>query len=95
MLTEIVQALEANCRPQCVFQCEPQLGKRGLYPSLSTKETRKNVGQMMDLIAYSDGKRDLIGIAEKIESYVGDLIPILVQLMEAGVIKRNEVEVVN
>ena len=45
--------------------CEPQLGKRGLYPELSTKDTARVVGAMMDVITYSDGYHSLIDIAEK------------------------------
>lgn len=89
MLKELVAALDANFRPRCVVPCEPQLGKRGLYPTLSTKQTRQVVGQMMDLIAYSDGSRDLLEIAERIESYVGDLVPIAHRLVDAGVLERS------
>ena len=36
--------------------CEPQLGKRGLYPNLSSKNTGgKTVKSMMNLISYCDG----------------------------------------
>lgn len=89
MLTDVVRALDANFRPECMVPCEPQLGKRGLYPTLSTKQTRQIVGQMMDLIAYSDGSRDLLEIAERIEAYIGDLIPLADRLVEAGVLRRT------
>ena len=86
VVQHIVLALEGNCCPSVKVPCEPQLGKRGLYPSLSTKETRNQVGTMMDLIAYSDGKRDLISIADRIGVYVGDILPIVEKLKQAGVI---------
>jgi aminopeptidase-like protein len=44
--------------------CEPQLGKRGLYPTLgSQKTTTEFVESMMWLLNLADGKHDLIDIA--------------------------------
>jgi aminopeptidase-like protein len=45
---------------------EPQLGQRGLYPTLSSKGTMGEVKTMMNLLAYCDGKQDLLNIAETI-----------------------------
>lgn len=36
-----IEAIENNVYPISNFLCEPQLGKRGLYPSLSTKKVMK------------------------------------------------------
>jgi len=60
--------------------CEPQLGKRGLYPTLSTKESTKQVRDMMNLIAYSDGKHSLLDIADKIGVPMWDLWPLVDRL---------------
>jgi aminopeptidase-like protein len=90
LLKNIVLTLEANRRPKCTVRCEPQLGKRGLYPSLSTKETRSIVGKMMDLIAYADGTRDLVQIAEKTGVYVGDFIEIAEKLYAAEVLSFHD-----
>lgn len=46
--------------------CEPQLGKRGLYPTLSTKESGRQVQAMMDLLTYCDGSESLLSVAERI-----------------------------
>ncbi|MGZ8995901.1 MAG: winged helix-turn-helix domain-containing protein [Rhodospirillales bacterium] len=46
--------------------CEPQLGRRALYPTLSTRETKRQVQTMMDLLAYADGAHDLVALAERI-----------------------------
>ena len=37
---------------------------------------------MMNLLAYADGKRTLLEIAEKIESPLWELLPIVEQLRE-------------
>jgi aminopeptidase-like protein len=82
-----IELLEANKFYHCKVKCEPQLGKRGLYPSLSTKETHQQVNSMMNVIAYADGKNSLLDIAIKINTYMGELIPIAEQLLEAGVLE--------
>ena len=65
-LKKCIEVLEANDRYRVTCLCEPQLGKRGLYPTLSTATSGKEVRDMMNLIAYCDGGHDLIDIAEKI-----------------------------
>jgi aminopeptidase-like protein len=82
-----IELLEANKFYHCKVKCEPQLGKHGLYPSLSTKETHQQVNSMMNVIAYADGKNSLLDIAIKINTYMGELIPIAEQLLEAGVLE--------
>jgi aminopeptidase-like protein len=45
--------------------CEPHLGKRGLYPSsINPDINRKIIHNRMHLLSYSDGKNDLIKVAE-------------------------------
>jgi aminopeptidase-like protein len=63
-----LELLEANRTYQAVIPCEPQLGKRGLYPTMSTKESGAHVRTMMNLLAYADGTADLLAIAEKIDA---------------------------
>ncbi len=46
--------------------CEPQLGKRDLYPSLgASKDTNKYVNAIMWLLNLADGNNDLLSIAER------------------------------
>jgi aminopeptidase-like protein len=59
-------AIEQNDRFRARFPCEPQLGKRGLYPTLSTKTSGREVRAMMNLLAYADGEADLIDLAVRI-----------------------------
>lgn len=65
-LRDSLAILEANRHWRAVVPCEPQLGPRGLYPTLSTRESGLQVRDMMNLLAYADGKTDLLGIAETI-----------------------------
>ena len=48
--------------------CEPQLGKRGLYPTLSRKNASYSAGiKLSDFLQYSDGQNDLEDIAKYIK----------------------------
>jgi len=75
-----IEALERNVYPKVKVLCEPQLGKRGLYPTLSIKASAAEVRLMMDLITWSDGTRSLIEIAELCSSPVWELYPIVDKL---------------
>lgn len=70
--------------------CEPQLRKRGLYPTLSTKKSGKQIKDMMNLIAYCDGKNDLIEIAETINVPMWKLYPVIEKLKENSLLKVIE-----
>lgn len=77
-----IEAIEKNSYPKVKVFCEPQLGKRGLYPTLSTKDSGVEVRLMMNLITWSDGSRSLIEIAELCECAIWDLYPIIEKLVE-------------
>jgi len=68
VLKNCLEILEANRVWRASVLCEPQLGKRGLYPTTSTRESTVSVQTMMDLLAYVDGKLDLLNIAEVIKA---------------------------
>jgi len=86
VLMKCLMTLEANKKYDLICKCEPQLGKRGLYPTLSTKESGGSVRDMMNLLAYADGTRDLVDIAELIGSYVLDVQSDAEKLLEAGLL---------
>ena len=60
---EAIGILIKKIIPKNKILCEPQMGKRGLYPMLSTKNTKKITGHYMDLLQYADGKNDLESIS--------------------------------
>ena len=82
VMVKVVNALENNYFYQMQCKCEPQLGKRGLYPTVSQKGTKGDARYMQDFIAYADGRNDLIGISDMLDIPVDKLIPIKDQLME-------------
>ena len=82
VMVKVVNALENNGYYQMVCKCEPQLGKRGLYPTISRKGSNYSVRTMQHFIAYADGRNDLIGISNILGTHVDELIPIKNKLME-------------
>ena len=81
-----VQILEHNDRPRARFPCEPQLGRRGLYPTLSRRGSGQTVKDIKNLLAYADGQRDLIDIAETIGVPCDELIETYDRLVEKEVL---------
>lgn len=65
-LRACLELLEANRVWRATTVGEPQLGKRGLYPTISTPNGALVVRDMMNVLAFSDGTRDLIALADHI-----------------------------
>lgn len=85
-LRRCLELIEANRRWRVTVPCEPQLGKRGLYPDLSTRNSALSVRTMMNLLAYADGERDLIGLAEQIGADALALTPVVARLHDEGLL---------
>jgi aminopeptidase-like protein len=66
-LRNSIEILEKNEKYKVKVFCEPQLGKRGLYPTLSTIKSNDKVKLVLNLISYCDGEHTLLQIADKIE----------------------------
>ncbi len=86
MYLRCLEALERNAFPRTAVLCEPQLGRRGLYPTLSRSGSAEGVRDMMNLIAYADGEQDMIAIAEKVGCSIFDLLPYAEQLSQQGLL---------
>ena len=89
LIKDCICLLEHNTKYRITCLGEPQLGKRGLYPSISTKQSGETVRVMMDFIAYADGSNDLITISDIIGVPAEDLFPIIDTLLSAGLLKEN------
>jgi aminopeptidase-like protein len=85
-----IESLENNKYPKVNVFCEPQLGKRGMYPTISTKTSSIEVSLMMDIISYSDGNKSLIEIAELCKVPIWQLYPIIEQLINCNLLKMND-----
>lgn len=76
-LRDCLSIIENNGVWQTTAIGEPQLGKRGLYPTISVANGALAVRNMMNVIAYSDGTRDLIELADVIGASALDCLPII------------------
>jgi aminopeptidase-like protein len=86
-LQRCLRIVEANRTPRVTVLGEPQLGKRGLYPQIGTKDSGLAVRKMMNLIAYADGTHDLLGIAEAIGADMLELVEIADRLKAEGLLE--------
>jgi aminopeptidase-like protein len=89
-LKEALTVIENNLIYSPCILGEPQLGKRGLYPNLSTKDHSDNVTTMMNLLSYCDGKHDLLSIAEKINKDFHVILTIVEILLNNSIIEEKK-----
>ena len=90
LLVKFVQTMEHNAIYRIKCFCEPQLGKRGLYPTVSKKGSYDAVKAMTDFIAYADGTNDLLEISNIIRQPVDVLIPIAEKLLANDLVEKVE-----
>ena len=68
VIKKIIDALELGLYPKTLILGEPNLGKRGLYPTLSQKGIYKQSRLMLNLIAYSDGKTSIFKLTKLLKA---------------------------
>lgn len=83
-----IDLLESNYMYIVTTPCEPQLGKRGLYPTLSRRGSINETRSMTAFIAYADGKHDLVDISNRINVPIDRLLPIIKKLLDNGLIRK-------
>lgn len=84
VMSQCITALEYNEKYKVTCFCEPQLGKRGLYPTVSHKGQYNEVRKLTNLIAYADGQNDLIDISNRIGVPIKAMIENVDTLLENG-----------
>ena len=67
--------------------CEPHLSKYNLYETIGKKGVDSNL--FWNLIAYCDGKNDLLEIAKKIDCTIWELYPVIESLINKGLIIKS------
>jgi aminopeptidase-like protein len=90
----IINTYEINCKfsRKNAF-CEPQMGKYNMYREVSgggEDNLDVLVQQRMWLLNYADGKTDLLTISEKSGFSLSDLKNTLAELIEAGLIIKEQ-----
>lgn len=87
VLKKTVNLLEHNQYYKTTILCEPQLGKRGLYPIVSQKGKYADVKVLQNFLAYADGKKDLIEISDSLKTPVGVLEEVAERLLKEQLIE--------
>ena len=85
-LHRCVSTLEENRFFKTSVLGEPQMGKRGLYPTLGARSATEATAMRMNLLAYADGSRDLLGIAEILEKPIWQIAPFAAELVAHGLL---------
>ena len=70
-IKKTLEGIEKNKIYKVTIMCEPHLGKRGLYPTLSIAEKRDRV--IINFISLCDGSNTLLDIAESLNLPIWDL----------------------
>ena len=87
VLFDIFSSFEIGLKPKTIIKCEPQLSKRGLYPTLSDKKNYSNmqVNLRMNLISYCDGDLNIFEISKIIGAPLKNIIE------ELKILKKNRI----
>ena len=90
VLKRSIECLELNETLKATILCEPNLGKRGLYPKLSTKNNPSNARVIINFLTYADGVLSNIEIADIINVPLWDLDKIIAKLKKEGLLELVE-----
>lgn len=91
-IIEAITLIEHNFYYKIKTICEPQLGKRGLYPSISTKSSALQTRNMINFITYADGTNDLIDIANILNISAKELFDIIAKLQLVNLLAIKDTE---
>ncbi len=86
-LITAINLIEEKDYPKAVFPCEPNLGKRGLYPLIGARKKSDYVRNIKNILAYSDGYRDLEELSDILNIKKGETDEIVLTLTENGLLK--------
>jgi aminopeptidase-like protein len=88
-----IEVMENNTTPKVTVFGEPQLGKRGLYPNLSIKNSLRHVDVrvMMNFISYCDGLHTLLEISDIINKPFWELLIIMEKLRDHNLITCDDI----
>lgn len=85
-----LEVIERDAIPKTLILGEPQMGKRGLYPTVSKAQRNKKIKNMMNIISYSDGKNSILEIAQLCNVPVWEIYEIIDLLIDRSIIEIKE-----
>jgi aminopeptidase-like protein len=91
VMKTIIDGFELGIYPKINVYCEPQLGKRGLYPNTSKLYKGKHPADIrMNVIAYCDGNTTLFEISNKLSVNLKSVTEEVIILNNFDLIEFNE-----
>jgi aminopeptidase-like protein len=85
---DVLTLLEHNDLYRVTTVCEPRLGIRNLYPDLSSSEKAEDARMILNLLAYADGKHDLVDLCDIARVSFGRAIPLLHALHRERLVEK-------
>ncbi|MGB9992643.1 DUF4910 domain-containing protein [Massilia sp. SM-13] len=67
LFRQVLEVIDSNRTLRNTVLCEPQLGKRGLYANTSTRDIGLTALDIVNVLAYCDGKTDLFEVSQRIK----------------------------
>ncbi|MCF7945120.1 MAG: DUF4910 domain-containing protein [Spirochaetia bacterium] len=92
ILQKAIECLEINSILCSTVLCEPQLGKRGLYPTISMKNGNLKIREMMNFIAYCDSNLSNLEIADLINVPLWTIKKTIELLKKEGLLEVKELD---
>ena len=84
-----IQILELNFYPVISTICEPQLGKRGLYPTVSRKGVYEETQLVREVLGYSDGNHSVLEIADLVSAKFSQTYATVASLLALGLLRDH------
>jgi len=85
----LLLTLELDCFPLAKVLCEPMMSRHGLRPTIGQVGSAESSRVLGNLMAYSDGKKSLLQIADLIGYPVWELRKFADQLVKLDLLKLN------
>lgn len=82
-----IQILELDFYPSVTNFCEPQLGRRGLYPTISIKGAYGRTRLLRELLSSGDGTSSVSDFAEREKISFLTAFSLARELLEEGLIE--------
>lgn len=89
-IQQCINILENNEYYKIKTVGEPQLGKYGLYPTISQKGSADYTRNLTNIIAYLNGSNSILDIAELLNMHFNSVLNIINKLKENNLIDKYE-----
>lgn len=90
ILRTCLELLERNATYRTTVVGEPQLGKRGLFPTIGSRANFNSSRDMLNILAYADGRHDLIALGERTGLPALEIARIAEELHSHGLLERTD-----